>query len=308
MPKRNDNRTIDSIREQNAAAQRKFYYTHLDSERKRKRDYARGKAAKKGFVYLITNLINSKKYIGITTRNINLRFREHIWDAGKRNKITILRRAIAKYGSDNFRIEMVEELTNVTEEQLHSRETYYIEKYNTFIDDGGGYNMVKVGKERLIISDASRKRMSENQIGEKNHFYGRKHSDSTKVKMSDNHANILGVMNPFYGKTHSVAARKEISIGNKEYLKTHPHSRTGKLLSDESRRKISSSLTGIAVGNRNPAYDVRIFSFRNVVTDETFRGTGFDLIQKYNLNAGCVSELKRGTRKWHKSWIIEKSI
>lgn len=38
MPKRNESRTIDDIRKRNAASQRKFYYKHLESERKRKRE------------------------------------------------------------------------------------------------------------------------------------------------------------------------------------------------------------------------------------------------------------------------------
>lgn len=39
MPIRNNSITLDSIRLRNAAAQRKFYYAHLEAERKRKREF-----------------------------------------------------------------------------------------------------------------------------------------------------------------------------------------------------------------------------------------------------------------------------
>ena len=45
-------------------------------------------------VYCITNLINNKKYIGITSRDIKVRFQEHcyhnhtlIYDAVKKNSL-----------------------------------------------------------------------------------------------------------------------------------------------------------------------------------------------------------------------------
>lgn len=37
-------------------------------------------------------------------------------------------------------------------------------------------------------------------IGENNHFYGKHHTEETKRKMSDNHANVSGENNPMYGK------------------------------------------------------------------------------------------------------------
>ena len=56
-------------------------------------------------VYKVTNKINNKIYIGITTRNINIRWKEH---CNLRARSSILKSAISKYGKDNFIIEEIE--------------------------------------------------------------------------------------------------------------------------------------------------------------------------------------------------------
>lgn len=55
--------------------------------------------------YLITCLVNSRRYVGITSRSIRQRWNEHLYDARTRKKGMAISRAIAKYGSENFRIE-----------------------------------------------------------------------------------------------------------------------------------------------------------------------------------------------------------
>lgn len=47
------------------------------------------------------------------------------------------------------------------------------------------------------LSEAAKKRISESKIGTKNSFYNRKHTDETKRKMKDNHADFNGTQNPF---------------------------------------------------------------------------------------------------------------
>lgn len=43
---------------------------------------------------------------------------------------------------------------------------------------------------------------SKNMLGELNFFYGKKHTDETRIKMKNNHADVSGKKNPMYGKTH----------------------------------------------------------------------------------------------------------
>ena len=88
-------------------------------------------------VYQHTNLINGKKYIGITKRiNPNLR-----WQNGKGySKQPKFYNAIQKYGWDNFSHEIIaQELTEIEAKEL---ETHYIKIYNS-IDNG--YNILLEG-------------------------------------------------------------------------------------------------------------------------------------------------------------------
>lgn len=91
-------------------------------------------------VYLITNLVNNKKYVGITHNTIEHRFEEHIQKSRCKNGNWVLHRALRKYGVDNFKIELLED--NIDKEQIGEKETYYIHLYDTY---NNGYNMTLGG-------------------------------------------------------------------------------------------------------------------------------------------------------------------
>lgn len=57
-------------------------------------------------VYCITNLVNGKKYVGVTRFNVKARLAQHVYKS-KNNPKTWLHKAIAKYGSDNFIVEEI---------------------------------------------------------------------------------------------------------------------------------------------------------------------------------------------------------
>lgn len=83
-------------------------------------------------VYLITNLQNDKKYVGITTRTIQTRFEEH-W--AKRFQGSALGTALQKYGKENFEIKLIYEAQN--KEEMFMKEREYIQFYNSYYY---GYN------------------------------------------------------------------------------------------------------------------------------------------------------------------------
>lgn len=94
-----------------------------------------------GFIYIITNSVNSKVYIGQTIRTIEERFREHCRTKCSQGELNMLiKRAIKKYGEENFTIT---ELERCKESELDDKEIYYISLYNSYYD---GYNMTKGGK------------------------------------------------------------------------------------------------------------------------------------------------------------------
>ena len=94
----------------------------------------------KGTIYVITNKINNKRYIGITTRNLEQRWYEH-----KRKSVLMknefkLYPAMNKYGIENFIIEGIDTADSLNE--LNEKEIFYIKKYDTI---NSGYNILPGG-------------------------------------------------------------------------------------------------------------------------------------------------------------------
>ena len=96
----------------------------------------------RGFIYKITNTINSKSYIGQTIQNVKERFYQHC--ATKCSKAVsnmAIHRAIKKYGKSNFTVEVIEEIDSAN---LNDRERYWIKCYNSY---NNGYNSTKGGQD-----------------------------------------------------------------------------------------------------------------------------------------------------------------
>lgn len=87
-----------------------------------------------GIIYIITNKVNSKVYIGQTRKSLSERMRHHF---SKYETCVKLKEAIEQYGKENF-IYTVLELVPFSE--LNKREAFYIEKYNSIEN---GYNIKK---------------------------------------------------------------------------------------------------------------------------------------------------------------------
>ena len=87
--------------------------------------------------------------------------------------------AIRKYGEENFKWEIIEECN--TKYELDLAEEWYIRKYRTFKDysNCNGYNLT-MGGDGNIPSKETKKKMSQNMIGKKNHQYGKKWSKEKK--------------------------------------------------------------------------------------------------------------------------------
>ena len=94
-------------------------------------------------IYKITNKINNKSYIGLTTQNIEDRWKQHYDSAYNQNHPdynTPFKKAIRKYVKDNFTIKIIDEAFNL--EQLKKLEQYWISYYRTYVGwiDCKGYN------------------------------------------------------------------------------------------------------------------------------------------------------------------------
>lgn len=86
-------------------------------------------------IYLITNNLNGKQYVGLTTRTSEERFREHL------KGDSYIDRAIRKYGKENFSLEVL--CRPRTIDSLKKQEDYWATKLNTYYPNG--YNIAKCG-------------------------------------------------------------------------------------------------------------------------------------------------------------------
>lgn len=95
-----------------------------------------------GKIYLITNDVNSKVYVGQTIQTLKKRFNGHCcYSKSDRSSNMYIKRAIHKYGRDKFHITLIEECPI---DLLNEREKYWISFYNSY---NKGYNLTKGGQE-----------------------------------------------------------------------------------------------------------------------------------------------------------------
>ena len=100
----------------------------------------------KGYIYVIENLENHKKYIGQTT-NVEKRIYEHFRRLDKNEHVNqYLQNAYNKYGKDCFEY-FYREFKDIDSEKLDILEKYYIEKYDSYRN---GYNLTLGGKDGAI--------------------------------------------------------------------------------------------------------------------------------------------------------------
>lgn len=216
------------------------------------------------YVYCITNLIDNKKYIGITTNDIEIRFKQHIKEA-KQGSERYLCRAIRKYGESNFKVEKIDETNDI--EKLKKLEIKYIDEYNTFSNYGQGYNMTKGGDGTFgrICSEETRLKISlsnKGKIGlrgEKHPLYGKSPSEESNLRRSQklkgrkippeviekrkemwSKRDWSGANNPNYGRKHTEESKLKMSENS--WYKTEE----GKVWAKKNGERIS--------GENNPMY------------------------------------------------------
>lgn len=100
------------------------------------------------YIYLYTNLINNKKYVG-QTNNFQRRVNEHkscAFNPKSVNYDDIIHKAIRKHGLDNFKIEILEIIDNVSDyEIVNEREVYWIKEQKSLTTEWG-YNVLEGGR------------------------------------------------------------------------------------------------------------------------------------------------------------------
>jgi group I intron endonuclease len=141
---------------------------------------------------------SGKIYIG-SSKNINKRIVHYKSESCKNQ--TKLYNSFKKYGYENHKFEIIEECLF---EDLYLKERYYGELFNVLNNNGLNLILPKIGENKIGISEETRLKMSESKKGDKNIFYGKKHSEETKEKISNSHK----------GKKHTEEHRRKVSENN----------------------------------------------------------------------------------------------
>ena len=179
-----------------------------------------------GYIYETTNLINGKKYIGKHKSN---KFDSNYYGSG-----TGILKAIEKYGKENFKVRILEEI-DTNQKDLDCKEVYYIEKYNAVKNElyynnsyGGeneGWFGVNKAKIELGVTKETKLKMSKSQQGHPSYF--RLMSEKSRIKISK-------TLKDWY-KSNIISDETRYKIGSAMRGKHH---------SKETKEKISNSLKG----------------------------------------------------------------
>jgi group I intron endonuclease len=172
-------------------------------------------------IYKITNLIDGKTYIGMTSLSVEKRFERHCRNA-KSGSDTYLYRAMRKHGIDNFKSEYLCEGMDKEEIEMISK---HKSEYN---ETPGGTGGDTSKSENFKKSMKNRRNLSDN-FGDR--FKGKKHTDESRKLQSEKRKtwyenaspelkqqksqNITGENNGMYGKVPKNAIK--VFYNNKEY-------------------------------------------------------------------------------------------
>jgi group I intron endonuclease len=177
-------------------------------------------------VYLLTNKVNGKVYVGQTWLSFEERMQKD--GAGYKNSM-YLYGALQKYGIENFEYSVLSK--SLTQEEADKLEKFYIEKYNS-LDHDVGYNLKEGGSAG-------------------------KHSEETKIKIGKGSKNrirtneemnfIINLGKQWRDKKrepHTSNFKDEISQKMTEWHANNPHPMQGQHHTEEAKLKISEANIG----------------------------------------------------------------
>ena len=232
-------------------------------------------------IYMYTNLINNKVYVGRTCQTLESR----AGHKGTRYQGCIkFWNAIQKYGWENFKCEIIEK--DLTDGEAQVLEEKYIRLFDS-VDNG--YNVLydssnysdnyrKSVSEAVKSSSKNKERaekLKETMKGKNNPFYGKHHTKETIEKMrnvklgkklTEEHKKKISEHNtrPFLGKHHTketIEKMRNAKLGKKlteEHKKKVGLAGLGRKVSEDTKRKISETHKKNGTYNSKPVLCIEL--------------------------------------------------
>lgn len=221
-------------------------------------------------VYLVTNLINGKKYVGYTQKSLEERKEVHLCKSKSKNNkhfFYLFPSAIRKYGIENFKWEILFEGNDLAE--VLKLEIHYIKTLNTIAPNG--YNLTKGGNGGIP-------------------------SEITKDKISESlkkyYAKNGHVWSTVDSKTRKEWANKSWDVKRKKgYIPPKGHTHT-----EEAKEAMS-----VTKNEKNKVMWLNVFSGEEKCLSPT------KMAEYTNLSVGVFNHLKNGRQKQTKCGWTYKS-
>lgn len=230
-----------------------------------------------GYVYMIQNIKNNKLYIGSTV-NYKKRVGAHLRGLrGGYHDNRLLSDDFKHFGEENFKFRVLCE-TESTEERFEIEESI-IRALKTYEN---GYNLTVDGRGKYIISEETREKMRKNTLGKNNPFYGKKHNEETRRRLSEIASKNTGEKNPFYGKKHKQETieriletkRKKVENGWVNPLKGKPKTKEAvynNMLAQPTRKKVyAEGLCYFSISYCAKSLDISATTVRNRANSDKF--------------------------------------
>lgn len=196
-------------------------------------------------LYLITNLIDSKRYVGQCKESVGYlkRFQAHVYDAlSPKGHKNLLHAAMKCYGVENFKVVRI--LKHISESSIDFYEQLWIYKLHTFYMEGKGYNMTSGGQGIHCYTHTS----------ETKHIISKKALESWKLLKEDSEkysqrSKKLSIK--LKGRVYSENTLSKMSESAKSRFKNKPGTFTGRAHTEASKQLISEK-NGAAVEMLDP--------------------------------------------------------
>lgn len=163
------------------------------------------------------------------------------------------------------------------------------------------------------------------KVGKDHQWYGRKHTEGTKQKMSRSSRGrtltpehcqkisdaVAGEKHPWYGRKHTEESKQKMSKTKVGMYAGEKNPMYGRKHTLETRQKQSELKKGKYLGEKSPLYgksspnrDNTIYTWKHKDTGIVVQMTRYDLVKTYNLTPNLICNVVNKKSKSHKGWTI----